>query len=164
MKKFIGLSIVLLLSCNPPQTNYHVVEDIPNNCIELHEGGSGTFEVNTIINEELAIPFLLDTGASDTCVSPQVYLTLIQTGTINGGDILPPQTYVLADGSTVVNRRFIIRELQIGKFVLTDLEASVGNNIKSPMLLGQSALMKLGVITIDYENNRICVKNYKRKK
>lgn len=44
---------------------------------------------------------------------------------------------------------------EIGGISLSNVEASVVDNINAPLLLGQTALAKFGRVTIDYNENTI---------
>lgn len=123
-----------------------------SNSIKLIKTVSGVFEVPVILNGVLKINFILDSGASEVSLSPDVALTLLRTGTITENDWLPSQTYIFADGSTAKSNRFLIRKLSIGDLVLTNIEAGISKSIQAPMLLGQNVLTQLGTFTIDYEN------------
>lgn len=122
------------------------------NIIKMIESGTGVFEISALINNVLKISLILDTGASEVSISPDVALTLFKAKTISENDWLPGKYYQFADGSIGKSDRFIIRNLTIGNFILKDIETSISNSIEAPLLLGQSALKKLGRIQIDYIN------------
>jgi aspartyl protease family protein len=129
-----------------------------SNTIKLVKTASGLLEVPVILNGVLKINFILDSGASEVSLSPDVALTLIRTGTITDSDFLPDQTFKFADGSTAKSKRFLIKKLNIGNQTLTNIEASISNSIEAPMLMGQNVMNKLGSITIDYENQLLIIK------
>jgi aspartyl protease family protein len=109
----------------------------------------GVYTVPIKVNDVLDIHFVLDTGASDVVVSPQVALTLWQTGTVAESDFLGNRTYRLADGRTVISPRFRLRSLEIGGIKLRNVPASVSDSVEAPMLLGQSALERFGAYTVE---------------
>lgn len=111
----------------------------------------GVYTVPVTVNEVLHIEFIIDSGASDVSISPDIALTLIKTGTIQQKDWLSGKTYQFADGSTAKSTRFRLQSIRIGDRLLEDINCSISNSINSPILLGQSALEKLGAYTIDYK-------------
>ena len=47
----------------------------------------------------------------------------------------------------------------MGDAVLRNVDASVVNSQKAPLLLGQSAMERFGTITIDNINNKLLIKH-----
>lgn len=125
--------------------------------IKLYKSSSNLFEVLTEINNVLKISFIIDSGASEISITPDVALTLIRTGTINESDWLEGASYKFADGSVAKSKRFNIRTLRIGDNTLYNVSASISNSLEAPMLLGQNALSKLGKISIDYNYGILCI-------
>jgi hypothetical protein len=112
----------------------------------------GTYTVPVLINREITLKFVLDSGASDVLIPADVFLTLLRTGTISETDFLGSQVYSLADGSKLQGARFVIRELQVGDHVANDVVASVGP-VSGDLLLGLSFLSRFGSVTLDNERN-----------
>jgi clan AA aspartic protease (TIGR02281 family) len=113
----------------------------------------GVFMVPVELNGVLKIDFILDTGASDVSISPDIALTLIKAGTIKENDWLKGAYYKFADGSVAKSKRFKLKTLKIGELVVNDVSCSIANSIDAPLLLGQSVLQKIGRYTIDSQNN-----------
>lgn len=111
----------------------------------------GVYEVPVYINDVLKINFILDSGAADVSIAPDVALTLLRTGTIEAKDWLPGKVYQFADGSTAKSQRFFLKSISIGNRTFRRVPCSIAGSIKAPMLLGQSVLHKLGKYTIDYK-------------
>jgi aspartyl protease family protein len=122
----------------------------PENKIELIETG-GVYEIPITLNDVLKINVILDSGASDVSISPDVALTLMRTGTIQNSDWLPGQTYSFADGSKATSARFRLKSIAIGNKIFENITCVIANSIRAPMLLGQSALRRLGKYSIDYD-------------
>jgi hypothetical protein len=114
----------------------------------------GVYSLPVEINGVLTLPFILDTGASDVLLPPDVALTLYRAGTIHDTDFLPGQTYVLADGSTLKSPRLILHSLRVGTHRLLNVPASIGP-LASALLLGKSALDQLGTWSIDSQRKRL---------
>lgn len=121
--------------------------------IELKRNSGGLFEIECTLNGKVTVPFYADTGASETVISRDVFMTLVKTGTVVREDMLPSRTYTLADGSQVTSFRFILHEIKIGNRVFRNIPISIAENINAPLLLGQSTLERFGMVMIDYENN-----------
>lgn len=92
--------------------------------------------------------FVLDSGAGECNISPELEKKLILHGIIKKSDYLPNGLYKLADGSVVENRRVKIHRLKIGSKTVSNVIASIGPQ-KSPNLLGQSFLNQLNKWSID---------------
>jgi aspartyl protease family protein len=127
--------------------------------VKMIQSQSGIFEIPATINNVLKIFLVLDTGASDVSISPDVALTLIKARAINKEDWLEGTYYKFADGSIAKSERFIIRYLKVGNFEIKDVVASISGSIDAPLLLGQSALSKLGKIQIDYKTQEFKIIN-----
>jgi aspartyl protease family protein len=118
--------------------------------IKLNKIG-GVYEVPVVMNGVLKINFIIDSGASDVSISSDVASTLIKAGTVGYDDWLPGKVYQFADGSYAKSRRFRIKSLSIGGKAIYDVACSISASVEAPMLLGISALEKLGSYSIDYK-------------
>lgn len=124
--------------------------------IPLTQNG-GVYEIPVIVNDVLKIDFVLDSGAADVSITPDVALTLIRTRTVTQNDWLPGRTYSFADGSTAKSTRFKLNSLRIGNRVINNVACRIDENVEAPMLLGQSALQKLGRYQIDYSRQTLTI-------
>lgn len=115
--------------------------------IPLVQSG-GVYMVPVRINDTITIPFILDSGAADISVPEDVFKTLRRTGTVTESDLLPPGTYINADGLASAKQRFTLHQLRVGDRVITDIVASVAPDKAEP-LLGQSFLQKLPTWSMD---------------
>ena len=109
--------------------------------VPLIESG-GVYEVPVLVNGVLKINFIIDSGASDVSISPDVAMTLVKTGTITNADWLPGAHYRFADGSSAKSERFKLRTLQLGNRTLQSVSCSIGTSIHAPMLLGSKRSQK----------------------
>ena len=137
-----------------PYTEESITCDKP---IKLFNTFSDVYEIPVVLNNTLKISFIFDTGASEISLTPDVAAVLVRSGTVKESDWLEGKVYKFADGSTAKSERFIIRRLTIGQYTLTNVSASISNSMEAPLLLGQNALKQLGKISIDYNNNIMCV-------
>lgn len=110
---------------------------------------NGIYSIPVKINDIIAIDFVLDPGAADVSISPDIFIVLYKAGTIQENDFIGEQMYQFADGSTAKSSIFNIKSLQLGEVVLNNVRASISKNINSPLLLGQSALKKFSSYQID---------------
>ena len=109
---------------------------------------SGTFTVPVRLNDQITLDFVVDSGASVVTVPRDVVLTLIRTKTITTADFRGEQLYVLADGSTVKSRNFILRRVTVGNQSVGNVEATIADE-QGSLLLGQSFLRKFKSWSID---------------
>ena len=73
-------------------------------------------------------------------------------------DFRGARRYLTADG-TIANGAIVrIKEVKVGDVTLKNIEASVVNNQKAPLLLGQSVLNRFGTITVDNEKLILTIK------
>lgn len=131
----------------PSQVTIHQSAE---NSIKLNQIG-GVYEVPVLINEVLKINVILDSGAADISIAPDVALTLIRTGTVEKRDWLSGKIYTFADGTQAKSARFTLKSIALGNKTFTNVECSISANVNAPMLLGQSVLRLLGRYTIDYQ-------------
>ncbi len=149
MKKII-LILFLLLSA----TGYSQVK------IQMQKDG-GVYKVPCEVNG-LRMKFIFDTGASDVCISLTEAAFMLENDYISEEDIIGTSQSQIADGSIVENTRIRLKEIKIGGLVLRNVEAVVIHNFGAPLLLGQSAIQKLGTIQIvgneltilEHDNNK----------
>ena len=109
---------------------------------------SGVYTVPCEVNG-LKLKFVFDTGASDVHLSLIEAAFMLKNGYISPDDILGTDSYSMADGSIAENALVILKEIKIGHIVITDVRACVSSNIDASLLLGQSAIRKIGKYTID---------------
>lgn len=115
--------------------------------IHLIESG-GTFTVPVRLNGQFSLNFTIDSGAADVSIPVDVVITLIRTGTIRNRDFIGEKAYVLADGSQIKSKTFMLHELQVGNRTLHNVQASLADVNASP-LLGQSFLKRFKSWSID---------------
>lgn len=72
-------------------------DENPNEITLIKTGG--VYEIPVELNEVLRINLIFDSGATEASIAPDVFLTLLRTGTIGGEDWLPGSYYQIADGS-----------------------------------------------------------------
>jgi clan AA aspartic protease (TIGR02281 family) len=111
------------------------------------EKDGGVYRIPCKING-LRLKFIFDTGATDVCISENVAVMMLENGYLDNSDILGSSSSQVADGRIVDNTRIKLKTIEIGDKVLKNIEAVVIHNQSAPLLLGQSAIKKLGKYTI----------------
>lgn len=139
----------------PVYTYTPPVEEVTNKLdMEVENGVRYVWiEVNGI-----KLRFIFDTGASNICLSPAEATVLYRQGTLQKEDILSTQYFQDATGRISEGTKINLRNIKIGNSELTNVEATVIDNVNAPLLLGQSVLERFGSYEIDNTNNVIIFK------
>ncbi|RYZ20130.1 MAG: DUF1573 domain-containing protein, partial [Chitinophagaceae bacterium] len=105
----------------------------------------------------LKLKFIFDTGASDVSISLTEATFMMKNGYLGRNDILGKANYTDATGS--ISEGFIInlREIEIAGLKLYNVRASVVTSLNAPLLLGQSAINRLGKIQLDLSANTLTI-------
>ena len=119
---------------------------------------NGTYTVPVRINGQIAIPFVLDTGAAEVSIPQDVFLTLLRTKTVNDKDFIGPGIYIMADGSKHASERFILREMSVGSHVVKNVIANI-IPVKGEPLLGQTFLARLSGWAIDNDRHMLVLRD-----
>lgn len=115
--------------------------------IKMQKDG-GVYKIPCVVNG-LKLKFIFDTGASNVCISLSEANLMLDNGYLDKKDIIGKGQAQIADGSIIDNTRIILREIKINDLILKDVEAVVVHELTAPLLLGQSAIEKLGKIQIE---------------
>ena len=124
--------------------------------IHLEKMEGGTYEIPCKVNG-LQLKFIFDTGASDVSISLTEALFMLKNGYLSEEDFTGTQSYQTASGEILEGTTIRINKLEFEGLTLYNIDASIVNEMKAPLLLGQSALSKLGRIQIDYQNNTLTI-------
>lgn len=114
--------------------------------IEMVKDG-GVYKVPCVVNG-LRLKFIFDTGASQVCISESQAVMMLENDYLSWDDIKGTSQSQVADGRIVDNTKIILKEIIIGEKKLTDVEAVVVHSQNAPLLLGQTAIEKLGKISL----------------
>ncbi len=114
----------------------------------LMEKRNSVYYVPCRINGEKA-DFIFDTGAGMISLSSDFAVRLIDLGLLTLDDVLGEAESTIADGSTHTVTVVNIRDVEIGGLHLYNVQATIKEQQNAPLLLGQSAIEKLGKVTID---------------
>lgn len=121
----------------------------------------GVCKVKCAINN-LSLYFVFDTGASDVSLSSVEATFMMKNGYLKPTDVIGKQNYMMANGEVSAGTVVNLRNVNFGGLDLDNVRASVVHNQKTPLLLGQSILNRLGNIEID-NANRVLKITYKKK-
>ena len=105
----------------------------------------------------LSLSFIFDTGASDVTISLTEASFMLKNGYLKKEDIIGTQKYLDATGNISEGITINIREIEIEGLKLQNVKASIVKTLGAPLLLGQSALSKLGTIYLDLEKNQLTI-------
>lgn len=105
----------------------------------------------------LNLSFIFDTGASDVTISLTEASFMLKNGYLKKEDIIGSEKYFDATGNISEGIVINLREIEIEGLKLQNVKASIVKTLNAPLLLGQSALSKLGTIKLDLEKNQLTI-------
>lgn len=135
MKKFLLLIILFFAISLSAQVTITMEQD------------GGVYKVPCVVNGA-KMKFIFDTGAATVCLSESMAEYLLDNDYITKDDILGTGTSQVADGRIVNHVRINIRDIEIAGLHINNIEAIVVEGQNAPLLLGQTAIQKLGVVSI----------------
>ena len=130
------------------QSNNEQIRSTGKKTVLKMENDNGVKYVWIEING-LRLKFIFDTGASSICISSSEASVLFRQGTLQKTDILDVKYFQDATGTISAGTRIKLKTVKIGDRTLNNIEATVIDNSKAPLLLGQTAFEKFGKISID---------------
>lgn len=108
---------------------------------------NGVFKIPCKVNG-LSLDFIFDTGASDVSISITEAMFLLKQGLINSDDFVGEKKYTIANGTIEKGSVINIREVEVEGIVLKNVKATVFNNVEAPLIMGMSAISKLGKVEL----------------
>lgn len=105
----------------------------------------------------LNLSFIFDTGASDVSISMTEATFMLKNDYLSKNDIVGSQNYLDANGNINQGINIILKEVEIAGLKLYNVKASIIRNLQAPLLLGQSAISKLGTIQLDLQSNTLTI-------
>lgn len=112
------------------------------------EKDGGVYKVPCVVNG-LRMKFIFDTGAANVCISESMATYMLENDYLDKSDILGTGQSSVADGRIVDHVKIQLSYLEIGGLRLNNVEAVVISGQSSPLLLGQSAISKMGKVSIN---------------
>ena len=143
--KWIIISFFCLLS----------LQTFSQRVIQMEYDG-GVYKVPCIVNGA-NMKMIFDTGASTVCISRATAIFLYQNGYITSNDFKGTGYSSTASGAIVDHMKINLRDIEIGGMHLRNIEGVVMESLTAPLLLGQSAIQKLGSVTI--RGNQLVINN-----
>lgn len=137
IKRIIAIITILILV----NTNL-----IGQTVIEMEPYG-GVYRIPCTVNGA-RMKFIFDTGASNVCISKAIAEYLLDNGYLTKEDIYGVGHSSVADGSIVDHIKIRLKDVEIQGTHLKDVDAIVIDGQNAPLLMGQSAIQKLGMIEI----------------
>jgi len=131
MKKLINSLLLCLLLTNVSAQVRIILEE-----------SNGVYYVPCQVNG-LNLKFIFDSGASDVTISLTEALFMFKNNYLSEDNIIGSRYYQIANGEIQEGTKIILDSLNIGGFVIKNVEASIVHNIDAPLLLGQSALSRV---------------------
>ncbi|HMG83136.1 MAG TPA: OmpA family protein [Ferruginibacter sp.] len=104
---------------------------------------------------DLALAF--DTGASDVTISLGEAIYMLEQGLLSSSDILGVTEYMNADGEVSKGYVINIKKIEFAGLQLYNIKALIVKDIDAPLLLGQSAIKKIGVVQLDLATNTLTI-------
>ena len=136
MRKLL-LVIIALLIC---------IGSFAQTIIQMEEYG-GVYRIPCKVNGA-KMKLIFDTGAKSVCISLTMAEYLFDNDFISNNDIKGNGSSQVADGSIVDHIKINIKDIEIQGIHLKNVEAVVIDGQNAPLLLGQSAIKKLGKYSI----------------
>lgn len=125
--------------------------------INMERSGNGTtYYVPCKVNG-LPLKMLFDTGADDVSMSLSEAAFMLKNGYLTENDLGRTTYYSIANGDAVEGMEINLREIEIGGLKLRNVKASIIKTLSAPLLLGQSAIQRLGPIQIN--GNKLIILN-----
>ena len=112
------------------------------------EQDGGVYRVPCSVNG-VKMKFIFDTGASAVSFSKSMAAFMEDNGYLKKSDYLGKTQVHIADGSIVDVDVVNLRDFEIGGLHLKDVVATVKDGQNVPLLMGQSAIEKLGRVSIE---------------
>ncbi len=122
------------------------------------EKRNGVYYIPCQVNG-LNMKFVFDSGASDVTISLAEAIFMLKNNYLSKDNILGTEYYQIANGEIQEGTKIILKSINIGGYVIFNVEASIVHNNYAPLLLGQSALSKLGKFSFDYSTNSLIIGN-----
>lgn len=154
MRKIVLTKLAFLISffiggiLSPQQVHAQVT-------VEMEQQG-GIYYLQGKVNG-LPLKFIFDTGASNVSLSLAEALFMLKNGYLDQNDIKGVSYAQIANGDIVENTEVLLKSIEIGGITISNVRALISHNLTAPLLLGQSAIQKLGPIQLD--KNKLIIQN-----
>ena len=147
MKKVAFIFVLVFLSVN----------SIAQKVIQM-ENTNGVYRIACSVNGA-KMKMIFDTGASSVSLSETMANFLYDNGYISDEDVLGTSKTQTADGSIHDNVVINLKDIEISGMHIKNVQATVIASQNAPLLLGQTAIQKLGRISLN--GNKLLIHDYK---
>ena len=120
------------------------------------EKDGGIYKIQCKVNGA-PMKMFFDTGATSVSISLSTAMYLFDNDLITKADIRGMSKTQTADGAIKDNMIVNLKDVEIAGLHLKDIQAVVSSSLNAPLLLGQSAIQKLGKITL--QGNLLTIHN-----
>ncbi|MCB2218979.1 MAG: retroviral-like aspartic protease family protein [Bacteroidetes bacterium] len=146
MKNILTFCLIIFLSSN-----------IFAQVIAFAENENGLFFLPCKVNG-LKLDFILDSGASDLCISSTEAIFMLKNGYLYSDDIQGSSFAKIASGEIMENTKITISLIEFFGMKIHNIDAHIVHNLSAPLLMGTSVISRLGTVTI--EGNKLSIKGY----
>lgn len=133
------------------------ISSIAQKVIQM-ERVNGVYKISCSVNGA-RMKMIFDTGASAVSLSESMANYLYENEYITDNDILGSAKTRTADGAIHDNVVINIKDIEISGLHLKNVHAVVSSSQNAPLLLGQTAIQKLGRISLN--GNKLTIYDYK---
>lgn len=137
MKRLFMFIVTIILVCNYA---------IGQKTIRMEKDG-GIYKISCKVNGA-PMKMYFDTGASTVSISRATALYLLENDLIGPQDFRGKTKTSTADGSISDKMVISLRDIEIAGLHLRDVQATVSYSLNAPLLLGQTAIQRLGKISL----------------
>lgn len=120
---------------------------------------NGTYQIPCKVNG-IPMKFIFDTGATDVTISIIEAKFLLKQGLITKEDFIENANYQIANGDVIEGTKIYLKTIEIGGIVLKNIPASIIYQQNAPLLLGQSAIEKIGQYSIN--GNKLILNDFEK--
>jgi clan AA aspartic protease (TIGR02281 family) len=113
----------------------------------IMEREAGVYKIPCKVNGA-KMKMIFDTGASSVAISLSIAEYLYENDYITKNDIIGTGKAQVADGRIVNNLIINLRDIEIDGVHVYNVQATVSESLTAPLLFGQSAIQKLGRISL----------------
>lgn len=128
-----------------------------DNVVTLSPGEGKSLTLPCIVNE-FNVDITLDEQDRGLYFSVDQTLELLKNGAISKTDFSGDADKILANGSVQDKAVFVVGEIRLANKSIFDVEATVSQKIKVPVMMGESLLKKFGAYTLDREKKQLIFK------
>ena len=123
------------------------------NKIKLTKIG-GVYAVPLALNGAVTLYGIVDSGASDVSIPFDIIKAMKEDQIISDKDFIDEKNYIMADGSKVAAKRYLIKSVKVGEKEIKNVTIS-STSKNGVILLGQSFLSRFKTWSIDNESHSL---------